>query len=257
MRALLALTLVAAAAGAQAQLFPDNEARRAIVDLRAQISANDEQQRARIAELTAANARQLEQIQLLQRNLVDMNNQLEAMRADLARQRGTDEQLAREVADLQRRTKDVSQGVEERLRRFEPQKVTVDGKEFLADPEEKRLYDEAVATLRTGDFGAAASALTAFVRRYPASGFGDSARYWLGNALYGKREYRDAIGSFRAFLASAPDNPRAPEALLAVANCQIEMKDTRSARTTLSDLLKTYPKSEAAQAARERLATLK
>ena len=45
--------------------------------------------------------------------------------------------------------------------------------------------------------------------------------------------------------------------MLAIANCQIELKDTKAARRTLDDLIKTYPQSEAAQAGRERLASLK
>ncbi len=49
----------------------------------------------------------------------------------------------------------------------------------------------------------------------------------------------------------------APEALLAVANCQAELKDTKSARRTIDELLKAYPGSEAAQAGRERLALLR
>ena len=45
--------------------------------------------------------------------------------------------------------------------------------------------------------------------------------------------------------------------MLAIANCQAEMKDSTAARKTLDDLIKRYPKSEAAQAGKERLAALK
>ena len=45
--------------------------------------------------------------------------------------------------------------------------------------------------------------------------------------------------------------------MLAIANCQIELKDLKSARKTLDDLQKAYPKSEAAQAGKQRLAALK
>ncbi|HQS64074.1 tetratricopeptide repeat protein, partial [Acidovorax sp. 24-64-9] len=41
------------------------------------------------------------------------------------------------------------------------------------------------------------------------------------------------------------------------ANCQIELKETRTARKTLEDLLRDYPQSEAAVAAKERLSRLK
>ena len=39
--------------------------------------------------------------------------------------------------------------------------------------------------------------------------------------------------------------------------CQIELRDIKGAKATLADLMKTYPKSEAAVAGRERLASLK
>jgi tol-pal system protein YbgF len=244
------LLLVAGAASAHAALFSDDEARKAILDLRARVTQNEEQAKARQAELTA-------QIQQLQRSLLELNNQLERLRGDLAAQRGQNEQLARDVADLQRRQKDIAQGVDDRMRKFEPQSVSLDGKDFLADPDEKRMYDEAIAQLRSGDFVATATSLNAFLRRYPASGYVDSARFWLGNALYGKRDYREAVATFRTFVATAPQHPRAPEAMLAMANSQLEMKDAKSARVTLNELVKNYPQSEAAQAGRERLAALK
>ncbi len=256
-RWLVASTLALAAGGASAGLFDDEEARRAILDLRARIQAVDDAAKTRGGELAAANAQLLEQLQQLRRSLLELNTQLEAQRAEAARLRGTQEQLAKDVAELQRQQKDVVQGVEERLHKLEPQKVTVDGKEFLVDPDERKAYDSAMLVLRAGDFDKAAAALDTFVRRYPASGYIDSARFWLGNALYGKKDYKEAIVAFRSMVAAAPDHPRAAEALLAVANCQIETKDVRGARKTLDELLKTYPRSEAAAAARERRAALK
>ncbi len=248
--ALCMLGAVLYALPARAALFADDDARKAILDLRQRVDQNSEQVKARSAE-------QGEQINQLRRSLLELNNQIEALRAETAKLRGQNEQLARDVAEVQRQQKDLQQGVDERVRKFEPQKVTVDGKEFVADPEERRLYDEAMATLRKGDFAAAASAFLAFQKRYPKSGYADSVLFWLGNAQYGKREYREAMASFRAFVGAAPENPRAPEALLSLANCQLELKDGKGARKTLDDLLKAYPKSEAAQAGRERLASLK
>ena len=65
----------------------------------------------------------------------------------------------------------------ERIRKLEPVSVTLDEKTFLADPEEKRLYDEAFALIRKADFAAATPALASFLRRYPASGFFDSTMW--------------------------------------------------------------------------------
>ena len=242
------------APAAQAGIFDDDEARRAILELRQKLEQSNEQARARQAEAMAALT---EQVNQLKRSLLDLNNQLEQMRGDNAKLRGQNEEIARAVSDVQRKQKDIQSGVDDRMRRFEPQKVTVDGKEFSAEPDEKRQYDEAMELLRKGDFAGAANALGAFRKRYPASGYSDSVLFWLGNAQYGTRQYKEAVVSFRALVSGAPDSVKAPEALLAIANCQAELKDTKSARRTIDELLKTYPKSEAAQAGKERLASLK
>jgi tol-pal system protein YbgF len=252
--------LVLASGAAHAGLFDDEEARKAILELRTRLTALEDQGKARGNELAAANAQNaqlLEQLAALRRSLLDLNNQLESLRADVSKLRGTDEQLARDIADAQKRQKDVAQAFDDRLRKLEPVKVSMDGREFAVDPEEKRAFDEAFGSIRNGDFDKAVALLSNFQRRYPGSGYSDAARFWLGNSQYGRRDYKEAINTFRAFVNAAPDHPRAPEALLAVANSQAEMKDAKSARKTIEDLMKAYPQSEAAQAGKERLASLK
>lgn len=260
-RCLLALIgLLSVIAPARAAIFEDDDARKAILEMRQRMQAVEQintRQNELIAEATKTNAQLLEQIQTLKRSLFELNGQLESLRGEMANLRGTNEQLARDVSDVQRKQKDITQGVDDRIRKLEPVKVSVDGRDFMADPEEKRQFDEALGVLRGGDFDKAATQFAGFLRRYPGSGYSDSARFWLGNALYGRREYKEAIASFRGLVNNAPDHPRAPEALLAIANCQLEAKDSKAARVTIGELIKTYPKSEAAQAGRERLAALK
>ena len=252
--ALLVLAALTGAGGAHAALFEDDEARKAILDLRARVAQNEQQLR---AQLGAQNTQASEQVESLRRSLLDLNRQIETMREDMAKLRGSNEQLQRDIAELQRKQRDIGQSVDDRLSKFEPQKVSLDGKDFLADPEEKRQFDDALAVLRTADFDKAYTALAAFMKRWPASGYTDAARFWQANALYGKRDYKEAINVFRAFVTQSPTNPHAPEALLAIANSQAEMKDSKAARKTLEELLKTYPKSEAAVAGKDRLAALK
>jgi tol-pal system protein YbgF len=245
---------------AQAQLFKDDEARKAVIDLRTRVTQVEEAAKAREAELTAQltslNAQLAEQIGALRRSLLDLNNQLEALRAEMAKLRGNDEQLQRDVAELQRRSRDIGQTMDDRLRRQEPVKVTIDGREYSVDPEERRSFDEAMAVMRGGDFERAAGSLAVFQKRYAGSPYTNLARFWYGNALYGKRDHKGAIDAFRAFVNGAPDHPRVPEALLALANSQAETKDNRGARQTLQDLIKAHPNTEAAQAGRDRLVTL-
>jgi len=248
-RSALAAALAAASlftASAQAALFEDDEARRAILDLRQQL----QQQREELRRANDDNA-------TLRRSLLELQSQIEALRSEIAQQRGNGEQLARDLADLQKRQRDIAQGVDDRLRKFEPVQVTVDGREFTADPAEQKDFEAALGAFRRGDFVAAQSAFADFNRKYPSSGYKPTALFWLGNAQYANRDYRGAIANFRALLQQAPDHPRAPEAVLSIANCQIELKDNASARRTLDDLVKAYPQSEAASAARERLARLR
>ena len=255
------MVLLLTAGSARAGLFDDEEARKAILDLRARIQAADESSRARAADQdkvhAATHAELQQQLQQLRRSLLELNGQLETERADNAKLRGGQEQLARDLAEAQRRLKDASAALDERLRVLEPQKVALDGKEFTVEPDEKRAHDAAMTQLRSGDFDKAAAALAGFLQRYAGSGYTDSVRFWLGNAYYGQKNYKDAITVFRTMVTNAPAHPRAPEAMLAVANCQVEMKDNKAARKTLDELGKAYPASEAAAAARERLATLK
>ena len=251
---LSALTLSAPAA---AGLFDDEEARKAILELRQKVEAN------RVAA-EGANQRLGEELRRasdenvqMRRSMLDLQNQIETLRSELASSRGQQEQLARQLSDAQQRQKDLALAVEARLTKFEPTKVTVDGQEFSADPAEKRDFEAALATFRKGEFAPAQAAFNDFVKRYPQSGYAPSALFWLGNAQYATRDYTGAIANFRALLTRSPDHVRAPEAVLSIANCQIELKDTRSARKTLEDLMKAYPQSEAALAARERLTRLR
>ena len=231
-------------------LFDDDEARKAILDLRQKV---DVQQQRNVEDIKKANDDNAQ----LRRSVLDLSNQLEVLRADLAKMRGQDEQLARDIAEVQRRQKDITQGVDDRLRKFEPSKMIVDGKEFVASPAEIRDFDAALATLRRGEFTLAQTTFLDFIKRYPESGYRPSALFWLGNSQYALKAYREAIINFKSVVAIAPDHVRSPEAALSIANCQVELKDAKSARKTLEDLIKVYPQSEAASVANDRLSKLK
>lgn len=235
---------------ASAALFEDDEARKAILDLRQRVDV------VRLESEQSAN-RTKEDGALLGRSLLDLQSQIELLRSEMAKLVGVNEHLSRDIADIQLRQKDLSQGVDDRFRQFEPVKVIDDGREFLAEPAEKREYEAALAVFRRGDFSSAQTLFLDFRKRYAKSGYAPLALFWLANAQYATRAYKEAVINFRALVANAPEHSRAPESVLSIANCQIELKDIRGARKTLDDLIKAYPKSEAAIAAKERLLRLK
>lgn len=226
-------------------IFGDDEARKAIVDLRAKVEA-----------LQKENAAQLDG-KANQKSVLELANQNEQLRQEVAKLRGQIEVLTNELANAQQRQKDFYVDLDNRLRKMEPQRVTVDGKEISVDPAEQKSYDAAVAAYNGGDYKTAAAALADFVRRFPQSGYVANAQYMLGNSYYALRDYRNAITAQQAIVKNFPDHPKAPDALLNIATNQLELKDRAATKKTLETLVAKYPDTAAANTAKERLAILK
>jgi tol-pal system protein YbgF len=267
-RVLLLIAGLWVAGASHAALFEDDEARKAILELRQKVEASRSASDGVLQKLVQTQNELLrkstEDTAQLRRALLDMQNQIEGLKGELARSNGQREQFGRELSDLQRELKDQAQrqqelarGVEERVSQLEPIKLSVDGREIMVEPAERRAYDKALEQFRTGDFTAAQSGFLSLISRFPKSGYLPSALFWLGNTQYATRDYKEAISNFLIMLKAAPEHVRAPEALLSIANCQVELKDVIGARKTLDELGKTYPQSEAAKAGKERLARLR
>jgi tol-pal system protein YbgF len=226
---------------AHAALFEDDEARRAILDIRARLDNMQSEINAK-ADKT---------------NSLDLNSENEQLRQEIAKLRGQIEVLTNELANTQKRQKDFYVDLDGRLRKLEPKTVTIDGKEVSVEQSEQRAYDAALAYFKAGDYKNAGASFYDFTRRYPQSGLAPSAQYWLGNTYYAQRDYRNAIAAQQLVVKNYPDNPKAADALLNIASCYMELKDKASAKKTLETLIAQYPNSPTAQTAQERLASLK
>jgi len=283
------------APSAQAALFEDEEARRAILDLRQRLE-NQRQTQLQSSEQTLQKSldQSQKQFEVLRKQVeIDINQskqdnrqavlqlqaQIEVLKQDIASLRGEREQLLREIALLQRAQKDTNVEIEERFQKINsllakqeaapppsvkeeaPKSskvnVQVDGFEFLAEPEEKRDFEAAFVLFRKGDFSAAAKEFAQFVKVYSASGYKPSALYWLGSARFARRDFNEAIAQLKGLANDFPNHARTPEAMLTVGNAQLEIKQPKEARKTFNELLKLYPTTEAAAAAKDRLAQIK
>jgi len=228
-----------------AGLLDDDEARKAILDLRAKVENLARDLNARIDTKTDKSA------------ALEMNNQHEQTMAEIAKLRGQLEVLTNDIVTTQKRQKDLYADLDARMRKLEPQSVTIDGQQAQVDPNEQRTYDAAMATFKAGDYKNAAITLADFVRRYPQSGYAANAQYWLGNAYYAQRDYKNAIAAQEVVAATYRDSAKAPDAMLNIASSYTELKDKKNAKKALQDLVAKYPESTAAQAAKDRLAALK
>lgn len=227
-----------ASLSAHAALFGDDEARKAIIDLRAKVDGVQQSKAETSAVLT-------------------LSNQNDALKQEISRLNGQIEVLSNEVQNLQQRQKDFYVDLDNRLRKLEPQVVAVDGKDAMVGQSEQNAYDNALALFKAGDYKKSGSSFADFIQRYPDSAYAPSAQYWIGNAYYAQRDYKNAITAQQALLKKYPDNPKAADALLNIASSQVELKDRPAAKKTLESLVAKFPNAPAAQTAKERLANFK
>ncbi|MFZ6639758.1 tol-pal system protein YbgF [Undibacterium sp. TC4M20W] len=230
---------------ASAGIFDDDEARKAILDLRAKVDAVNARLDSRL-ETKADKGTALE-----------LANENEALRAEISKLRGQIEVLTNDLTNAQKRQQDFYIDLDNRIRKLEPKRVTVDGQDATVDVNEQRTYDAAGTLFKAGDYKAATPALSNFLMNYPQSAYAGTVQYWLGLAYFMQRDYRNAIANMQLVVKSYPDHPKVPDALLNIAACHIELKEKPAAKKVLESVLAKYPDTEAAQAAKNRLAGLK
>lgn len=228
-------------AAANAGIFDDDEARKAILDLRTKVDGLSNRLDSRLDDKADKST------------ALDLANENEQLRGELAKLRGQLEVLANDVANAQRRQQDFYVDLDNRLRKLEPKRMMVDGKDAVVDPNEQRGYDSALAQFQGGDYKAAAASFTGFLTSYPQSAYAGSAQYWLGNSYYAQRDCKSTIPVMQQLVKAYPDHPKAPDAMLSIAGCYTELKDKTQTRKTLEALVNQYPGTEAAQAAKSRL----
>ncbi len=230
---------------AHAGLLDDDEARKAILDLRAKVDAIARDLNARIDTKSDKTAQ------------LDMLNQHEQTMQEIARLRGQIEVLANQISRAQESQKQLYADLDARIKKIEPQQATVDGQVAEVLPVEKTAYESAYALVQGGDYKGAATALQDFVRRYPDSVYAANAQYWLGNAYYALGDYKKAIAAQQVVTTNYADSNKVPDAMLNIGSSYALLKDSKNAKKALQQLVSKYPESSAAKTAKDRLASLK
>ncbi len=147
-------------------------------------------------------------------------------------------------ADVPRRTPPISA-------RTSRSQVRSDGSSDSANTE----YRAAVELVKAGDKDAAVAALRAFLQNHPRHEYADNAQYWLGEAFYGGKDYKNALVEFRATIETYPRGNKVPDALLKVGYCYQALSQPEKARAVLEQVVNLYPKTEPAALAAKRLET--
>ncbi len=237
-----------------------------------------EDSQARSAELHKAMKVQEERIgrlesQLQNQGLLNLLNQVETLKAEVARLRGTLEEQSNLIATADKRTKDLFADLDDRVKELAerqpaaaPEAIRLQVSQALvaapatpaseAEPE-TQAYEAAHALVKSGRYKEAVVAMQAFLKQYPAGTLAPNAIYWTGFSHVGMSDFKSAAVSYQRLLKEFPTSPKAPDAMLSLARARIQMNDPDAARASLEQLLEQFPYSRAAGSGKKLLATLK
>ena len=210
-------------------LFSDDEARKAILDLRKSLATTQ----------------------------LELQGQIEKLKADNAELRGKIEGLEKQGEDINSSQKTYYQDLDNRLGNFEPRTITIEGVSGTVQPDEKKAYDDALKAFQAGNLKKASEAFSAFAVKYPKSPYLPLTLYWGGNSKYANKDYAAAIIQLQSLIKKYPDHPRIPAAMVTLGNSQLESGNKAAAKKTFSEIIAKYPDTDAAKDAQQLLAATK
>jgi tol-pal system protein YbgF len=118
-------------------------------------------------------------------------------------------------------------------------------------------YERLLALFREGDLDGARQGFAVFLRDYENSDLSPNARYWLGEAYYGKKDYKQAIDSYDRVELDFPRSEKVPAAILKKGYAYLAMKDKKRASSAFTQVVTLYPRSPEAGKASDKLSQLK
>src|SRR5262245_3087030 len=119
------------------------------------------------------------------------------------------------------------------------------------NPEQE--YNAALATFRSREHGQAVLDFLDFIAKHPKHPLAGNAQYWIGEAYWTQRDYRQALVEFEKVSEYGPG--KAPDALVKIGLCHARLRDASRAEQAWQRWIREYPKSEPAGLAQSLLRT--
>ncbi|MDR9437267.1 MAG: tol-pal system protein YbgF [Thiohalophilus sp.] len=135
-------------------------------------------------------------------------------------------------------------------RQSEPPSQTVP---LSVNKSEQEAYQEAFNLLRELEYDKAIDAFDQFLQNYPDGRYAHIARYWLGEANYARRNYKQAIVHYQNLIERYPDSPKVAEAMLKIGYSHNQLEAYKAARDVLEKLIASHPGTTEASQARNLL----
>ncbi len=204
-------------------IFADDDARKAILDLRKSLATTQ----------------------------LELQSQIEKLKADNAELRGKIESLEKQGEEISTSQKTYYEDLDTRLGNFEPRTVTIEGVTGTVQPGEKKAYEDALKSFQAGNLKKAEGEFSTFTNRYPKSPYLPLALFWSGNSKYANKDYTGAIAQLQNLIKRYPNHPRIPAAMLTLGNAQLEGGNKAAAKKTFAEIISKYPDTEAAKDAQQ------
>jgi len=122
------------------------------------------------------------------------------------------------------------------------------------DPGEQ-LYGAALEAFRAGEHGQAVLDFLSFLRQYPDHPLASRAQYWIGEAYFEQGDVRQALAEYRKVIHNFGASTANPDALLKTGLCYARLNEPVRAREIWQQVLRQYPRSAAAEKARDYIRT--
>ena len=136
-----------------------------------------------------------------------------------------------------------------------PSSGTIQGTKITVNPED--LYKSAIDDINSGNYPLAESRLLTFLLQFPENELAGNAQFWLGETAYIQGKYELAVKEYDKVLDKYSKSPKVPAAMLKKGFALTEIGDKKAAQTVLRKLTNSYPKSDEAKTARDKLKSLK
>ncbi len=91
--------------------------------------------------------------------------------------------------------------------------------------QERDAYQKAFDMLRELRYAQATEAFRNFLKQYPNGRYAQIAEYWLGEAGYAQRDFKQAIADYNTLLNNHPDTPKRAEVMLKIGYSHYELKE--------------------------------
>ena len=131
--------------------------------------------------------------------------------------------------------------------------ATAPGPTAAPAPAPRELYSQAYADYARGNYDLAIQGFTEYIRNYPVTDFTDNAQYWIGECLYGKKLYNDAIEAWNVLFKDYPSSDKLPDGRVKKGMALERLGRRSQALVEYRYVVDRFPNSQAARIAREHL----